>query len=69
MTFGGLESGGPPKRDPGARPEPRTKVRKTGSGRRYPVWGAPALQTLPLRNIRIEPPSGDRKKKEQTINS
>jgi len=25
-----------------ARPEPRTRVRKTGSGRRYPVLGPPS---------------------------
>jgi len=36
----------PPKRDPGARPEPRTGARQTGSGRRYPVLGPPSS---PLR--------------------
>jgi hypothetical protein len=32
-----------PKWDPGARPEPRTVVRPTVSGRRYPIWGRPGL--------------------------
>ena len=32
-----------PKWDPGARPEPRTVVRQTVSGRRYPIWGRPGL--------------------------
>src|SRR5581483_3612530 len=31
-----------PKRDPGARPEPRSGVRQTGSRRRYPVLGVRA---------------------------
>ena len=42
-SMGRLRAGAPPKRDPGARPEPRTGVRQTGSWRRYPVLGPPRL--------------------------
>jgi len=31
----------PPKRDPGARPEPELEF-QSGSGRRYPVLGPPS---------------------------
>jgi hypothetical protein len=38
---------------PGARPELRTRVRQTGSGRRYPILGPPSS------------PFGDNKKNNQ----
>jgi hypothetical protein len=38
---------------PGAQPEPRTRVRQAGSGRRYPILGPPSS------------PFGDNKKNHQ----
>lgn len=51
----------PPKRDPGARPEPRTGVKQSGSGRRYPVLGPPTPGTS-VAGARNSSPCGDSKK-------
>ena len=48
----------PPKRDPGARYEPRTGVRQTGSYRRYPVLGPP----ISAFGDREASPSGQKEK-------
>lgn len=62
-AWGRFGDGAPPKRDPGARHEPRTGVRRPAHVGATPFWDRPISEPY-VQTIRFEPPPGDNDKQQ-----